>query len=223
MDFENKPQIGLGIYTASEIAQILRLPYQKIYLWMNKYWDDKLGKNYGEKYSWQMDGTRAVSFHTFVEFYVMMRFSEAGVKPKEVMKAHTELVEWYKTPFPFALKEVLDGIRSDGKRIFLNHKQGTIELNGMKQFSLEIIQMFFVKLDFGDNNLASRFYPLGKEKSIVVDPARKFGSPVFKDHNIYPETFYGMYKAGESIEFIAYIYEVPEQMVKDAIEYCTAA
>jgi len=38
MNFENKPKLGLGIYTASEIAQILRVPYRKVYIWMNKYW-----------------------------------------------------------------------------------------------------------------------------------------------------------------------------------------
>jgi len=117
LNFENEPKLGIGIYTSSEIAKILRISYSKVYTWMNKYWDGKLGDSYGTKYSWQMEGTRAVSFHTFVEFYVMMRFSEAGVKPKQVLEAHSELVEMYNTAFPFAHKEVLDGIRSDGKHI----------------------------------------------------------------------------------------------------------
>lgn len=223
MDFENKPKLGLGIYTAAEIAQILRVPYRKVYTWMNKYWDGKLGDIYGSKYSWQMEGTRAVSFHTFVEFYIMMLFSEAGVKPKQVLQAHSELSQMFQTAFPFARKEVLEGIRCDGKRIYLETKSGIIELNGTKQFNLNIIKSFFIKLDFDNDDLASRYYPLGKEKSIVVDPERKFGSPVLINQNIYPETFYGMFKAGEPIDFIAHIYEVSKQMVEDAIEYCEAA
>ncbi len=223
MNFENKPKLGLGIYTAAEIAQILRIPYKKVYTWMHKYWDGKLGESYGEKYSWQMHGTRAVSFHTFVEFYVMMQFSEAGVKPKQVLQAHSELSEMYRTPFPYAQREVLEGIRCDGKHIYLQNKQGIIELNGTKQFNLDIIKLFFVKLEFGDDDLAARYWPLGRDKSIVIDPKRKFGSPVFKDRNIYPETFYSLYKAGEPIDFIAHLYEVSKQMVMDAIEFCKAA
>lgn len=223
MNFENTPKLGIGIYTASEIAQILRVPYRKVYTWMNKYWDGKLGELYGTKYSWKMHGTRAVSFHTFVEFYVMMRFSEAGVKPAQVLKAHSELMQMYDTAFPFALKNILEGIRCDGKHIYLQTKQGIIELNGTKQFNLEIIKIFFINLEFGSDDLASRYWPLGKEKTIVVDPRRKFGSPVFKDRNIYPETFYGMYKAGESPEFIAHLYEVSKEMIMDAIEFCEAA
>lgn len=223
MNFENEPKLGLGIYTASEIAKILRLPYGKVYTWMNKYWDDKLGSLYGSKYSWQMEGTRAVSFHTFVEFYIMMLFSDAGVKPKQVLQAHSELVDMFGTAFPFAKKEVLEGIRCDGKTIYFENMGDIIELNGTKQFNLDIIKLFFVKLDFDKDDLASRYWPLGKDKSIVVDPQRKFGSPVLKYQNIYPETFYGMYKAGEPIDFIAHLFEVSKQMVEDSIEYCDAA
>ena len=223
MNFENKPKLGLGIYTATEIAQILRVPYRKVYTWMHKYWDGKLGAEYETKYSWQIEGTRAVSFHTLIEFYVMMKFSESGVKPKQVLQAHSELSKMFKTPFPFAKKEVLDSISTDSKNIYFNLEGVSMTLNGTKQFNLDIIKLFFINLDFGADDLASRYWPLGKDKTIVVDPQRKFGSPVFKDQNIYPETFYGMFKAGEAIDFIAHLYEVPKQMVKDAIEYCEAA
>ncbi len=223
MNFENKPKLGLGIYTASEIAQILRVPYRKVYTWMNKYWDGKLGKEYGSKYSWQIDGTRAVSFHTFIEFYIMMRFSEAGVKPKQVLQAHSELVKMYNTAFPFALKEVLEGIKCDGKHVFLKTKKGIIELNGTKQFNLTIIQMFFVNLDFDNDNLASRFWPMGKKKSILVDPERRFGHPVIDGKNIFPEVIYNHHNAGDPIKYIAHIYELSEDEVNHALEYCDAA
>jgi len=223
MNFENKPKLGLGIYTASEIAQILRVPYAKVYTWMNKYWDGKLGNKYGSRYSWQTEGTRAVSFHTFIEFYIMMRFAEAGVKPKQVLKAHNELVKMYKTAFPFALKEVLEGINSDGKLIYLKTKEGIIELNGTKQFNLNIIQLFFVNLDFDKNNLASRFWPMGKEKSILVDPERRFGHPVVDGKNIFPEVIFNHHKAGDPIKYIAYVYDLSEDEVQHALEYCKAA
>jgi len=222
LNFENEPKIGIGIYTSSEISKILRVPYNKVYTWMNKYWDGKLGLNYGSQYSWQTDGTRSVSFHTFVEFYVMMRFSEAGVKPKQVLQAHSELVKMYNTAFPFAHKDVLDNIRCDGTRIFLENKQGTIELNGKRQFELSIIKMFFVKLDFDKDDLASRYWPMGKDKGVVVDPKRKFGRVILNKKNIYPEVLYNHHKAGDSIIYLAAIYELDERDIIDAIEYCKA-
>ncbi|TQD38833.1 DUF433 domain-containing protein [Haloflavibacter putidus] len=221
MNFENKPKIGIGSYTAAEIAHILGVSYSKVFNWMNIYWDKQLGDTYGDKYSWVTEGKRAVSFHTFVEFYVMMRFSEAGVKPKEVLKAHKELSEKFKTPFPFALKPVLESIKTDKKHIYFEIEGATMTLDGSKQLNLELIKLFFVKLDFNSDDLASRYYPLGKDKSILIDPERKFGQPVFADKNIQPQILLEHYKAGDPIPYLASIYDIEESYVKDAIEFCT--
>ena len=220
IDFENKPKIGIGSFTATEIADILNISYSKVHRWMNVYWDGKLGKEFGKKYSWVTDGKRAVSFHTFVEFYVMMQFSEAGVKPKEVINAHIELSKMFDTPFPFALRKVLDKIDTDRKRIFIDVEGSKMTLDGSKQFNLDLIKIFFKKLDFNSDNLASKYYPLGKEKSILVDPERKFGHPVFKENNIFPEVLYQHYKAGDPVNYLAVIFKVSEDEVYDAISYC---
>lgn len=223
MNFENTFDIGTGCYTASEIAHILQLPYHKVHTWMNKYWDGKLGKEFGEKYSWTVDKSRAVSFHTLVEFYVMMQLSEAGVKPKAVLEAHSYLSKKYNTAFPFAQKKLIQAIDTDGKTIFLNIGDDTLSLDGSHQFNLAIIKEFFKNLEFDGNEMASRFWPMGKDKSVVIDPERKFGHPIINGHNIYPEVLYGMNKAGDSIGFIAAIYELTVKQVEDAIQYCKAA
>lgn len=223
MIFENKPQLGLGIYTPAEIAQILRLPYYKVNRWIDTYWDGELGREFEKKYSWKTENSKAVSFHTLVEFYVMMQLADAGVKTRKVLEAHKELSQLYDTSFPFALKEVLDGINTDGKRIFLSVEDTTITLDGTKQLNLGFIKIFFQKLEFDANNLASRLWPLGKEKSVLIDPERKFGHPVLEMKNIFPETIYGHYKAGDPIEYISYVYKVTEKEVRDAIEFIDAA
>lgn len=221
MNFENIPKIGYGSFTASEIADILNIDYQQVHRWMNIYWDGKIGKEYGCKYSWVTNGKRAVSFHTFVEFYVMMQFSEAGVKPKKVLDAHRELSKMFKTPFPFAKRKVLENIHTDKKIIFFDIEGSDMSLDGSKQFNLSLIKQFFIKLDFNSDDLASKYYPLGKEKSILVDPERKFGQPVFKTHNTFPDILYSHYKAGDSMDYIAAIYELDKADVKDAIAYKT--
>jgi uncharacterized protein (DUF433 family) len=223
MNFENQLEIGIGIYTPSEIAQILRLPYHKIYRWLNRYWDGELGKKYESKYSWQIDKSKAVSFHTLIEFYVMMQLSESGIRTREVLKAHLQLSKWYDSSFPFAIKEVLQGIETDKKKIYFRSGDNIITLDGSNQLNLQIIESFFSNLDFDSNNLASRYWPMGKQNSIVLDPKRKFGHPVIENYNIYPETIYKLYKAGDPIPYIAHVYELTEQQVNNAIEFCQAA
>jgi len=223
MIFENKPQIGLGIYTPTEISQILRLPYYKVNRWIDKYWDGELGQEFEKSYSWKSEKSKAVSFHTLVEFYVMMQFSESGVKTRKVLEAHKELSQSYGTPFPFALKEVLDSIHTDGNKIYFSTFDNTITLDGSRQLNLSFIKIFFKKLEFDSDNLASRFWPMGKNNSILIDPDRKFGHPVVNNKNIFPETIFTHYQAGDPINYISYVYELTEKEVQDAINYLLAA
>lgn len=217
--FENKLEIGNGIFTMQEIAQILQLPSHKVRTWITKYWDGELGRFYEQNYSWSIENSKAVGFHTLIELYVMMQFSEAGVKTKEVLKAHKELAEMYKTNFPFAVEEVLKNIKTDKFKVYLRKNEDTISLDGTKQLNLDLISMFFHNLDFGKDNLAARFWPLGKNHLVVCDPHHKFGQPTISGTNIQSEAIYNMYKAKEPIKFIASIYEVSEKAVKDAIMF----
>ena len=217
--FENKLQLGNGIYTTVEIANILRISYQKVHLWINKYWDGELGKAYEGNYSWSVDKTKAVGFHTLVEFYVMVQFAEAGVNTRHVLNAHKELSKAYNTPFPFAQKVVLESIHHDGKKIYLSTNGDTLTLDGTKQFNLAFIKLFFKKLEFDEDLLASKYWPLGKEYKIVCDPHHKFGQPVIDGTNIQAEAIYKMYEAKEPIPFIADIYEISEDKVRDAVKF----
>lgn len=217
--FENHLQLGNGVFTTQEIAQILRVPYYKVSKWITQYWDGELGKCYEQQYSWSVGNTRAVGFHTLIEFYVMMQFAEAGVKIRQVLNAHKELSEKYQTHFPFAKKEVLDNISTDGLKIYLKINGDTITLDGSKQLNLDFIKVFFKNLDFDNDMLASRFWPMGKEHKVVCDPHRKFGQPVLDGTSIQSEAIYRMYLAKEPISFIASIYEIPLKSVKDAIAF----
>lgn len=223
MNFENQVELGIGIYTTSELSKILRIPYYKINRWIKKYWDGELGKEYAQKYSWEKGNSKAVGFHTLIEFYIFMNLAEAGVKTHEALRAHKQLSRLFDTPFPFAHSEVVANMKTDGKKLFFKFKDGIIALDGTSQFNLNFIDLFFKKLEFDVENLATRFWPLGKEKNIMVDPKRQFGHPVIQESNIYPETIYNLYKGKESIEYIAYLYKLNIDQVKDAIEYCKAA
>lgn len=217
--FENKLQLGNGIYTVQEIAQIFRLPYQKVHLWITKYWDGELGKIYEQNYSWEINKTKAVGFHTLVEFYVLIQLAEAGVKTRQVLNAHKELSKSFSTNFPFAKKEVLENISTDGKKIYLKLNENTLTLDGSKQLNLDFIKLFFKKLDFDNDMLASRFWPLGKKINIVCDPHRKFGQPIINGTNIQSEAIYRMFLSNEPITFIAELYDLSIKNIKDAILY----
>jgi len=224
MKFENKPQLGYGIYTVPDLARILNLKYYKVQRLLNDYWDKRFAPELGERYSWSDGKSKAVSFHTLVEFYTFFQFREAGAVTKEILKAHQELSKIFKTPFPFATSKILDGLNTAGKKIvFQFNEEQIINLDMTRQFNLKFIKDFMKKLDFENGDLASRLWPLGKHNSVVVDPHHQLGQPTIAGTNIIPLTIFRMSEANEPLPFIAATFEISEKQVKNALTFCERA
>ncbi|MDG1320741.1 MAG: DUF433 domain-containing protein [Polaribacter sp.] len=224
MIFETKSTTGTGIYTIPDLAEILNLKYYKVQRLLSEYWDKRFADQLGINYSWSDGKSKAVSFHTLVEFYIFFQLKEIGVSTTNILKAHSELSEMFSTPFPFANSSVINGINCVGKKVLFEvNNEDIINLDSSKQLNLKFIKHFASKLDFDQESLAVRLWPLGKEKSIVVDPNHKFGRPIIKGSNIYPETIYQLYLANEPINFIASSFSITENEVDDAIEFCKKA
>lgn len=221
---QTKPMLGTGIYTVPDIAMILGLPYPKINRWLNSFWNDKLGQKYGMTYSWNVDFTKAVNFYTLIELYTFYQLNESGVSTKEILNAHNILSTKFNTPYPYANKLIIDSLRSDGKKVIFERKDGVIySVDVNQQTYLGLIKEFFKNLDFGNDSLAVRLWPLGKNKTIVCDPHHQFGQPVISGTNILAEVISDIHKAGDSIKFIAKTYGLTIHQVKDAIEYAKQA
>lgn len=224
MHLENQMELGYGIYTIPDIANILNLKYHKVERLLNEYWDKRFVNALGKKYSWAIGKTKAVSFHTLVEFYIFFQLKESGVSTQEILKAHKELSEMYNTAFPFAVSKIIQDISCAGRKIVFKTKKGDyINLDSTKQLNLGFIQEFAKKLVFDANNLAEKFYPLGKKNSVVVDPHHQFGQPVISETNIFPQTIFNLYNAKESKQFIAASYDITLKQVNDSIAYCKKA
>jgi uncharacterized protein (DUF433 family) len=221
--FENINSLGNGIFTTRDISQILRIPYSKASVWLKKYWEEELGQYYSQIYSWKSGNSKAIGFHTLVELYIMGQLIESGVRPSEIIKAHKQLSEKHDTHFPFANKNVLDGLRTDGKRLYFKNNNFTITLDGTEQLNFDFIKLFFKKLDFGADQMVSKIWPLGKNQHIVCDPHHKFGQPVIEGTNIQAEMIYKMFLAKEPINYIANLYDLSLPQVKKAVQFCQNA
>ena len=219
----NNLNIGSGIFTAAEISKILKLPYRRINRWINLYCENGMILFEYSNSSFNKLKVKAVNFHTLIELQVMSELSEAGISTNKIAKAKNMLSKLYNTPFPFANKEILENLRVNGNKIYFDEKGDVFVIDDKLQFSLEFIKSFIHNIEFDTNMLARKYMPLGKSKSIIVDPTRQFGHPVVGDTNIYPETFFNLYNSGESIEFIASLYNVDKKAIEDALEYCQVA
>lgn len=218
MGIKHKSQIGYGIYTISDISRLLGFPKAKVNRYLNQYWDEKLGKKlFSDTYSWSTDGrVKAVNFYVLIELYTFFKLQEFGVTTHQILKSRENIAKELNVTYPFASA----GLLTDGKRIWYEFKDSLINTDGSRQTNfVEILKSFANKIEFNKDNLAEKFFPVGKQSSIVVDPHHQFGQPVIKGTNVNIEAIFSMYKSGEPTESIGILYDLTSEEVNQAIKF----
>lgn len=208
-----EPQLGKGIYSIPDAAVILDMPVSKVRRWVKKYWELEFLKGVDEGYTWGESREKAFHFLTLIEIIAVDSFREIGVSFPKIKLAHEMLSEMLDTSYPFAHAELM----SDGRRIFYDVDTALLEMDKKQQLSFtRLVAPYCKKIDFQDKtNLAERYWPLGKDHNIVVDPHHSFGQPVITGTNITAEAIMNMLRAGESPELIASVFELNRKDVED--------
>lgn len=217
-----EPKIGEGIYLAKDVSKILKLDYNKTYRWMVGYWGSGLDEN--TQYTFGEVGNRAINFLSLIEFYTFFKLREKGISSVEIKKIHKTLSQLHNTKYPFAIAhEFYVENRKKRKFMYYEYLDNIIKHDKRRQFSLRFIERFLDKVEFDDDNIAVRFYPLTNSKNVVVDPKHQFGQPVVSGTNIKTQTIFSLYNGGESLEDIGNLYNISKSEVKDAIAFHKAA
>jgi uncharacterized protein (DUF433 family) len=213
-----QPQIGDGIYLVKDVAKILNLDYSRVRRWIKEYWDGKLtdGVNYvfGEK------DNIAINFLSLIEFYTFYHLRLQGLSAKKIRELHDEQSKTLSTLYPFAMAQ--DYYVEKGNysmSVYYKYDGSLIKSNKKGQLSFEFLSSFLVKVDFGNGNIAKRFFPLNNSKNVVVDPSRQFGQPIINGTNIKTQTIYNLHKGGETNENICTLYDISLEKVQDAISF----
>lgn len=218
---EKKPSLGIGLYAIPDVARILHLEPSFVRRWLNEYWGSKFRSVKGLPSSQGSGRDKAIYFHTLIEFYVFYQLRKQGLSAQNIAKTHEIIAAELNTRFPFANSTIL----TDGKKIFYSiGEEVIITADKTRQINFSsIIKNFCHQIDFGKDQLALRYWPLGKEKNIVVDPHHQLGQPTIRNTNILAETLYRMHAAGEKINFISSLYDVSENDVAASIEFFSKA
>jgi uncharacterized protein (DUF433 family) len=214
------PKLGEGIYTISDVAFILRITKSNARYLVKKYLNDLIKDQ--EQFDYLLhEHDYVINFYSLIEVYVIYNMRKNGLSVKNILSLHNYLSKLLDTHYPFANTEWL----VSGKEIYFDRKQNWITADGKLQFAInDIVEHFGTKIQFDNNKLASQFYPLGKERNIVVDPQHKFGLPIIKDTNLVAEYLYDTYIAEDkNLGYVAQLYDISEQQLMDVVEYMAAA
>lgn len=221
ISFKAEPKLGEGLFTVSDASKILELPSDLVRRWIKAYWQNRFLDNdaiQDSSYVWGERRAKAFNFYVLVEIIAVFSLRHIGVSFNKIRLAHTQLIKILGTEHPFASSKLM----SDGGEIFWEPDETTlIQLDHSLQLSFkEIIAPFCKKLDFNDRTtLAQRYWPLGKDHSIVVDPHHCFGQPSIFGTNINVQSVLRLVKAGEAKHSITTMYDLNIPQVEDVISF----
>lgn len=214
----SRPDLGTGVYTYAEAARLLQVKSARVRRWAQGYCARRRGREIRKEPILRSDAARlgVVTFADLVELMFVKCFISLGVPLAEVVAAAERLALELDTPYPFACKR----LETDGRQLLEAFGPGY-----RNPATLQIVFAFaselFKDVDFDpDTCLAERWWPLGRDRKIVVDRHRSFGAPIVEERSIRTDVLYATYKAEErDAELVAEWYRVPKEAVLAAVEF----
>jgi len=209
--------LASGAYTLPDAARLLGLPLARIGAWVRGTAEVSGPRRLpvGAFTSRAEGRDRYVDFYTLIELFTVAELRRLGVSMKTLKANRTELSERFSTAYPFALR----GLLTDGRRLLKElGEQVLLELGSGGQSAFEsVVGPFCHRLDFdASSELASRYFPLGRNIPVVVSPSHAFGRPVIAGTNLPTETIASLVRGGESLDDIAADYQLSREEVDHA-------
>jgi len=214
-----------GIYTVPEASRLTRVAAPRIRRWLRGYTFFSGAREHVSPPVWRgqlqpVDGALALGFLDLMEIRVVDAFLRAGVSWKTLREAEQRGSDLFGSNHPFCTQR----FETDGRGIFVD-----IGPNSDEPILLEIIQNqavfdeitspFFKDLEFSEDRVLERWWPLGDNRTVVVDPRRAFGKPIIVDRGVPTVILSSAANASRSIDEVVFWYDVTKNSVVDAIEF----
>jgi uncharacterized protein (DUF433 family) len=213
--------VGVELYTPAEVERLTGIRSNKIVRWLRGHTVGN--KKYDPLWEPQVDigdGRIYLGFLDLIQTRVAAAFIEAGLSPQKVRKAIILGRQIVESTYPFANAR----FRTDGRTVILEVLQPgeddrVIDLFRGGQYVMKrIIEPSLKGIDFEDD-LAVRWWPLGKAKGIVVDPSRQFGQPLDAKTGVPTAVLARAVEAEGSMKKAAQAFMVPVTSIKRAVYF----
>lgn len=218
--------VGKGIYTVPFAAKLANARYENVRRWVK-------GAHHGKPAVLEIEdiglGPHAISFRNLIEILILAQLRKSNVSMHEIRRAHEKLRQMLETQHPFlsvkfktqGRKLIADYLTRDGKRVLERPATGQTEAAPVVDPLLSALDEHVIPLfaDFGyAEQHVARWYPLGAERAVVIDPRFKFGQPVIGRVNV-PVSAIAEFARHNDAEAAVELYGVQPNEVRDALAF----
>lgn len=215
--------IESGIYTIPDASRLTRVSAARIRRWLKGYEFKTKKQKHRSRPVWTgqlapMSDKLAIGFKDLMEIRYVAAFIEAGVGWKAMRKAHEAAKEKLKTDHPFCTHR----FATDGQGILHQEAEESgdarlINITTDQREFERIVTPFLKELEFEQG--IARWWPLGRDRLVVVDPARNLGQPSVLRSGVPTRVIARSVKANGSVESVADWFEVSVAEINDALEF----
>lgn len=227
-------ELGTGIYTPTEAAVLLHEEARTVRRWAFGYHRNRpmRGRAYHPPLLVRTDlpdveGEKALTFVELIELLYIRAFEQANVPWSAIKEAANVAARLFKTAHPFALRQLY----VDPKSLYAaireeDGQESLVQLLGHGQHAITpLVKPYLDQLEFDVNDVATRWWPMGKDGGVVIDPLIAFGSPVVEAVSIRTKVLNDAVIAerrvyGEgAVDRVAWIYDISPEHVRTALRF----
>jgi uncharacterized protein (DUF433 family) len=226
MPSETNPLVGRGVYTLGDAFRLTGIPSRRILRWTRGYTFEYRGH---ARYSppiiatgkQTMDGQPFLEFLDLIEVRFLNTFREHGVGWKAIRIAAQRAKELLQRTHPFSTKI----FKTDGRTILADFVAETGDqvlldlVRNQYEFKKVISPYLYGGLEFNRHDEPSRWYPVARKRSVVIDPTRCFGAPIASRSGIPTRILMQTFFTTQSYEMVADWFDADTKSVRDAITY----
>lgn len=212
------PSVKRPLYSFAEADRIIRVSPGTSRRWLKGYhfW-------YGEErremppVTPTKEAKEVVTFVDLMEVATIGELRKKGFSFKRIRQINAYCRLYLKEPRPLVTQK----FKVAGRDIFLDADFDILVDVGREAGMLawrQILEPFLEDVEY-ENELARRWWPIGREHMVVVDPDYGFGLPVIEGTGVRTEIIAERHRAGDSNDEIAYDFDVTPAQIEDALEW----
>ena len=209
------------VYSISQAAGLAHTSSATVRRWLYGY--DQPGHQMHPVFSDRDDENGYLSFLDVAEIVVASGFRRKGITLERIRGAWRYAASSWAVDYPFATLNMKQyglhvvtefQLQEPGTALLVLDMQGQLSFPGLVAESLE-------NFDWLDQ-WASRWFPVGKDVPIVIDPQMAAGRPTVENRGITIDTIMRRFTTGkQDPSFIAEDYDINEANIMNIIRYAT--
>ena len=212
------------VYGFQQVDRLLVLHAGTAQRWIDGY--ERRGHSYPPVVRVESTGDEIVTWGEFVEARFLAEYRDKGVPMVKMRPAIERLRERFGIKYPLAhLKPFAMGrelVEEVQEEVGLDKALRLVVIRSGQYLLTDPAEHFLRSVDFGGDahtgeGIAQRLHPLAGNTVVMVDPLRQFGEPVVR--SVPTAVIAEMFDAGDSVEAIADLYDLPTADVEAGLRY----